>query len=341
MLIRYVRVSTEDQDTDLQVTALLEAGYRRIYIERASRKKLQRAEWRLCKMDLREGDTLVKRNLDCLVHSVIDLSRVSQEFLQEGIELVVLTQNIDARTPSGRILSNILAAVSEMERDPGNERTKAGMTPRRAEGARQRSLSAITPAIWKTACAKIQEHEFAISPYRLCDKVKKRPGTRLSKLTVFKWRERPFVVGNESPEDWKCRLKQHDFGIGKSLIMKYIINASEYFQYSDFTECFIILLFLIICCCLRVFINNVASIFGRYRRARERLEALKLLYEIEIRRKNNVLVVLSLDETLNEYPHLNDPNHCVTPSVTSLIGAGIYFIKSCYVFCDFRNYFII
>ena len=209
MLIGYARVSTEDQDPGLQVAALEEAGCERIYIDHASGKNLQRPEWKLCKMDLRDGDTLIVWKLDRLARSVIDLNRVSQEFLREGIELVVLTQNIDTRTPSGRFLFNILAAVSEMERDLISERTKAGMAQRRAEGSKQGGLPAITPEIWKAARAIVHEHGFEISPYGLCNKVNKRLGTKLSKPTFFKWRERLFGESDDYPDDWAERFAQY------------------------------------------------------------------------------------------------------------------------------------
>lgn len=211
MLIGYARVSTEDQDPALQITALEDAGCERIYIDKKSGKSLNRPEWKKCRLDLRDGDTLFVWKVDRLARSVIDLNNVATEFRDEGIELVVLTQNIDTRTPSGKFIFNIFAAFAEMERELISERTKAGMAQRRADGSLQGGLHAITPKIWESATRIIAEHnerDEPVSDYRLVELVKRDCGEKVSHATYRKWRTR-LEAGGDYPEDWAERAKQY------------------------------------------------------------------------------------------------------------------------------------
>jgi len=211
MLIGYARVSTHEQDPMLQVASLHAAGCERIYVDKKSGKNMRRPEWKQCRLDLREGDTLIVWKLDRLARSVVDLSKTARELDDAGISLVIITQNIDTRTPSGRFLFNILAAVAEMERDLISERTKAGMAQRRADGSLQGGLHAITPRMWESATRIIAEHRDAgtrVSDYRLVKLVRADIGSSVSFATYAKWRD-ILEEGGDYPERWKERLRQY------------------------------------------------------------------------------------------------------------------------------------
>lgn len=211
MLIGYARVSTEDQDPAMQIKALEAAGCERIYTDHASGKNMRRPQWKKCRMDLREGDTLVIWKLDRLARSVFELHKIANDFKVEGIDLKVLTENIETGTASGRLLFSVLGAVAEMERELISERTKAAIDQKRAEGFIPGGLPAITPKIWPVAIRIVAEHNAekkALTDQRLSDLVYDELGERVSWNTYRKWRAR-LEKGGDYPEDWAAKLKQH------------------------------------------------------------------------------------------------------------------------------------
>lgn len=203
MLIGYARVSTEDQDPALQIAELEAFGCDRIYVDHASGKNLKRPEWQICRRDLREGDTLVVWKLDRLARSVLDLHDIARQFEQEGIQLVVLTQNIDTRTASGRFLFTILGAVAEMERELISERTKAGMAQRKAAGVIMGRRPVIQPKTWEAAqeeIADLREKGEQISKYEL----KRRMDKRGFKHAIQTWGNalKVLMSQTEYPKAW-------------------------------------------------------------------------------------------------------------------------------------------
>ena len=209
MLIGYARVSTEDQDPTMQIKALEAAGCDRIYTDHASGKDMRRPQWKKCRMDLREGDTLVIWKLDRLARSVFELHKIANEFREEGIGLRVLTENIETGTASGRLLFTVLGAVAEMERELISERTKAAIDQKRADGFIPGGLPAIRPDIWPVAVRLCAEHKGKVlTDQRLSDLVYDETGKRISWNTYRKWRSR-LEAGGEYPEDWAAKLAQH------------------------------------------------------------------------------------------------------------------------------------
>ncbi|WDI31571.1 recombinase family protein [Hyphococcus flavus] len=207
MLIGYARVSTDDQDLTLQRQALEERGCERIYEDKKSGKNLNRDGWRECRADLRTGDTLVVWKLDRLGRNVIDLIKLAEEFREDGIELVVLTQAIDTTTPIGRFMFNIFASMAEWERDMTAERTKAGMAAKAAEGVVMGGLPAITPEIWQYCIDTIQADP-DMSPRRLSEAVEKQLKAKVSYGTLRNYWKK-FEDGAEYPDRWRVRREQY------------------------------------------------------------------------------------------------------------------------------------
>lgn len=135
MLIGYARVSTETQDPQYQRAALEAAGCERIYVDHAaSGVDRQRPELGRALEQLRPGDSLVAWRLDRIARSTSHLLQIAAEVEEQECELVSLTEGIDTRTPGGRLVFTILAAVAQMERDLISERTKAAAAAARAAG---------------------------------------------------------------------------------------------------------------------------------------------------------------------------------------------------------------
>ena len=101
MLIGYARVSTQDQNLDLQSEALTKAGCEKIFNDKISGSRAERPGLTKALEMLREGDTLVVWKLDRLGRSVKNLVDLVGELHQQGIQFKSLTDAIDTGTPSG------------------------------------------------------------------------------------------------------------------------------------------------------------------------------------------------------------------------------------------------
>ncbi|EFJ6050267.1 recombinase family protein [Escherichia coli] len=134
MLIGYVRVSTNEQNTALQRNALESAGCELIFEDKASGKKAERPGLKKVLRMLSRGDTLVVWKLDRLGRSMRHLVVLVEELRDRGINFRSLTDSIDTSTPMGRFFFHVMGALAEMERELIVERTRAGLDAARAEG---------------------------------------------------------------------------------------------------------------------------------------------------------------------------------------------------------------
>ena len=132
--IGYARVSTDDQNLDLQSDALTRSGCATIYEETASGKSSLRVELEHCRKALRSGDTLVVWRLDRLGRSLSDLVKIIAELERDGITFESLTEKIDTGSASGKLQFQVFAALAEFERNLIRERILAGLTAARARG---------------------------------------------------------------------------------------------------------------------------------------------------------------------------------------------------------------
>lgn len=134
MLIGYVRVSTNDQNTALQRNALESAGCVLIFEDKISGRVADRPGLKKLLRTLSEGDTLVVWKLDRLGRSMRHLVVLVEELRERGINFRSLTDSIDTSTPMGRFFFHVMGALAEMERELIVERTRAGLAAAKAEG---------------------------------------------------------------------------------------------------------------------------------------------------------------------------------------------------------------
>lgn len=134
MLLGYARVSTDEQNLELQVDALELAGCERVFSDKLSGSRLDRPGLAAALSHLRSGDTLVVWKLDRLGRTVRQLVEFVAKLNQDGVEFRSLTDGIDTTTPAGRFFFHMMAALAEMERDLTRERTMAGLAAARARG---------------------------------------------------------------------------------------------------------------------------------------------------------------------------------------------------------------
>ncbi len=144
MLIGYARVSTDDQNLDLQKDALNQAGCERIFTDKLGGAKSERPGLQEALKISRSGDTLVVWRLDRLSRSLKTLIEMVNHLESGNIGLKSLKEAIDTASSSGKLVFHIFGALAEFERNLIRERTKAGLQAARArgrKGGRPKSLS--------------------------------------------------------------------------------------------------------------------------------------------------------------------------------------------------------
>ena len=134
MRIGYARVSTSEQNLDLQKDALSRAGCDRIIEDTISGKTENRSGLDRVKEMLREGDVLVVWRLDRLGRSLKHLIELMTELEKQKIGFQSLQEAIDTTTPGGKLVFHIFGALAEFERNLISDRTKAGLQAARARG---------------------------------------------------------------------------------------------------------------------------------------------------------------------------------------------------------------
>lgn len=135
MLIGYARVSTADQNLDLQRDALQRAGCAEIYEEKKSgRAKTGRPELANAMRALRPGDTLVVWRLDRLGRSLVDLVNIINELTEKKVSFMSLTEQINTGTAQGRMFLGVMASLAQYVRDLILENTMEGLKAARARG---------------------------------------------------------------------------------------------------------------------------------------------------------------------------------------------------------------
>jgi DNA invertase Pin-like site-specific DNA recombinase len=130
----YARVSTHSQKDDSQLDALRAARCDRIWTDKASGKRVRRAQWDNLLASLREGDQLVITRLSRMARSVKHLTEIAALLAERCIDLVVLEQGINTTTPPGRFLFHVIGAIDEMSADLISEATRHGLEAARARG---------------------------------------------------------------------------------------------------------------------------------------------------------------------------------------------------------------
>ena len=134
MLIGYARVSTHDQNLDLQKDALEKAGCKKIYVEQMSGSSRIRPELEKTLEMLRNGDTLVVWRLDRLGRSLKHLIELITKLEQREIGFKSLMESMDTTTSGGKLVFHIFGALAEFEHNLIRERTSAGLAAARARG---------------------------------------------------------------------------------------------------------------------------------------------------------------------------------------------------------------
>ena len=169
MKIGYARVSTQEQNLDLQLDALKDAGCEQVFTDKISGAKKKRPGLDELKHILRKGDKVIVWKLDRLGRSLPDLVNLVNFFDAKGAEFQSLQDRIDTSTPVGQFTFHIFAAVAQFERDIIQMRTIAGLKAARARGrfgGRPKGLS--KSAENKALAAEVLYKEKKLSLPQIC-----------------------------------------------------------------------------------------------------------------------------------------------------------------------------
>lgn len=182
-IIGYARVSTSEQNLNLQIDALKKEGCtkRNIYIDKASGAKTDRPGLDACLEALEPGDVLLVWRLDRLGRSMSHLVALVEQLLEKKIGFKSICDGaIDTTTASGELVFNIFSALAQFERRLIQERTKAGLSAARARGKKggRRAIQANDPRV---VTAREMHKNKAISVQKICNML------NISRATFYRY----------------------------------------------------------------------------------------------------------------------------------------------------------
>ncbi len=139
MIFGYARVSTNEQNLDLQIDAFLKEGIKdkNIYMDKVSSTKEERKSLNKLLGYVRQGDTIVVWKLDRLARSLIHFTKLMNEFEEKGLKFKSITEpflDTTDKSSHAQFIVNMFAALAQLERDIIIERTKAGLESARRRG---------------------------------------------------------------------------------------------------------------------------------------------------------------------------------------------------------------
>lgn len=133
-IIGYVRVSTQEQQEDRQLTIMEEYKVEKVFREKLSGKNTERQELKRMIEYVREGDTLVIESYSRLARSTKDLILLVEQLNAKGVNLISSKENIDTSTPQGRLMFTIFAGLAEFERECTLQRQAEGIAEAKKKG---------------------------------------------------------------------------------------------------------------------------------------------------------------------------------------------------------------
>ena len=180
-IIGYARLSTEEQELNLQIDQLRANGCDLLFTDKVSGSKSDRPELEECLKTLEKGDTLIVWRLDRLGRSMKHLITIVSSLKERGIAFKSLTDVVvDTTTASGELVFNIFAALAQFESGLIRERTLAGLAAARARG-RKGSRKPVLPDDPKVHMAKTMHKDKSISINEICSSLK------ISRATFYRY----------------------------------------------------------------------------------------------------------------------------------------------------------
>jgi len=179
MLIGYARVSTQEQNLDLQKDALNAAGGERIFVDAVSGAATARTGLDSAIELLREGDVLVVWRLDRLGRSLRNLIDLVGELEERNVGFRSLQESMDTSSSGGKLIFHVFGALAEFERNLIRERTQAGLTAARARGRKGGRPKRLDDKKRKLAVEMYRERNHSIK--EICEMM------RIAKPTLYRY----------------------------------------------------------------------------------------------------------------------------------------------------------
>lgn len=181
MKIGYLRVSTEEQNEDRQVDALLPICDE-MYVEKLSASAKNRPVFEGILNKLTKGDTLVVWSLDRAFRSTKDALNHADQLKARGVEFYIVSLGVDTATADGRLAFTVVAAVAEHERNRLSERTKQGLEAARRRGKILGPKRKMSDIQIRHAVARIENgetvksvaHRYSVHPWTLSRNIQAR-----------------------------------------------------------------------------------------------------------------------------------------------------------------------
>jgi DNA invertase Pin-like site-specific DNA recombinase len=174
------RVSTREQNLDMQIDALKKYGCEKIYQEKASGTKAKREELDKLLEQLRSGDILVVYSLDRLGRTVLQLINLITVFKEKGIHFKSITEGaFDTTSPMGEAIFQIIAVLKSVEVNVLKERTRSGLDAARARGRLGGRPVGSYNKVKAAAAATLYQKETSIR--KICDTLK------ISRSTLYEY----------------------------------------------------------------------------------------------------------------------------------------------------------
>ncbi|MBB3040076.1 recombinase family protein [Hoyosella altamirensis] len=162
--IGYARISTADQNPQLQLDALDAADCLKVYTDTATGTKADRPQWNACLGDLRPGDTLLIWKIDRLGRNLRDLIDIVTTLQARGVGVRSLTNGIvDTATAHGKLVFGMFALMAEYEAALIKERTEAGLAAARARGRKGGRKPKMTPTLIGKAQRMYDSRQFTMA----------------------------------------------------------------------------------------------------------------------------------------------------------------------------------
>jgi DNA invertase Pin-like site-specific DNA recombinase len=150
MKIGYARVSTIEQNLDMQIRALKAAGVEKIFTDKGiSGAAVIKPAYREALDFARPGDEIVVWSLDRLSRSVRDLIDGIEDLKKRELHFRAIKQNIETESAAGKLFFHIVAALAEFERDIIRDRTAEGIAAARSSGKHMGRPPAVKDDQWR------------------------------------------------------------------------------------------------------------------------------------------------------------------------------------------------
>lgn len=238
MIYGYARVSTKNQNLQLQLDSLEKFGCDKIYSDRVSgdyRKKPSREQLDKLLSEIKTGDTLVVWKLDRLSRTLIQTVTILEHFLKNDINFISISDNFDTNTSIGKALLYISAIFAQLEVDLIKERTIAGLEAARAQGriGGRRGISKVTQStmyqMYYSGDYTIKEicnecHIASTTLYKYLHKYKADPD-KIPELLDY---EKIEIVGKADPKAAYRNCGRHQIDEEKIKLMQELYNSGKY-----------------------------------------------------------------------------------------------------------------